>query len=280
MATVTWNDSAADGDLSNVANYSTGALPNNGDTFIIAQGVTPIQLGLTALAAITLAVFQVTEGYKGQYIGSDTAAMSISTITSFLFKASPNLVYAKFTAPVTKATVDGTGAGQFIVAGNTWALLQACSQGVIQIATDSTVTALTTGGNVRAFARPKGSGAGFTTLEIGAGSLLETERDVVNGGTALCDGTLVFKSTATLAGTSVLTLTSRGVALLKSLGVTYNKIKAFAGSKVDPTGMTRDSILSTLIRHRGANVIRKSGGVGLTITTEEVLGGDDPLFLK
>lgn len=54
-------------DLSNVSNYSTGALPSNGDTLIVEKRSASFTTGLTALSGIALDTLVVRDSFTGSF---------------------------------------------------------------------------------------------------------------------------------------------------------------------------------------------------------------------
>lgn len=128
MAVVRWL--GVDGDLSNTANYSTGALPSAGDSLQISQGSISITTGLTALAAIALSGLLITNGFTGN-IGTNGTSIELlvnnATVGTIYIAMGGSYIYAKITSynvtgPVTKdITVGSTGSGTFYLTAGSFA---------------------------------------------------------------------------------------------------------------------------------------------------------------
>ena len=107
MATNNWIDANNDGDPSNTANWSLGALPVATNDVIIDRGFNPI-LGYDATTAwgVGLNSLTVTSGFQGGYIGGTNPLLfKMGSSKNIDIQASPNLAKVNI------------GAGS----GNTWA---------------------------------------------------------------------------------------------------------------------------------------------------------------
>lgn len=129
MANVRWL--GVDGNLANTANYSTGALPANGDGMIFDAGAIDITSNLTALSAINLRSWTVTTGFKGN-MGASGQSIVInvngadSYTDSFIsVSMAGQFIYASVTFIRTGAvgyfTIGSTGPGAFYLTGGTFA---------------------------------------------------------------------------------------------------------------------------------------------------------------
>lgn len=246
MATVRWL--GVDGDLSNTANYSTGALPSAGDDFIIAQGAISITSNLTALSAIALKSWSVTPGFTGN-IGASGQSIVIlanhATTDAIRVSMGGSFIYASITFAVTGSvgymTIGSTGNGTFYLTGGTFAneILAGGTSGRIVVLSGVTMGDVYTAGAsvdvtpafTNAFLMGGSSNvfrADVTTINLGANTSLTLE------------GSGVDVTTANLYGGSRLILNNGGA----TAGV-ITTANAFPGSYV-ANGGKYDNTITTL----------------------------------
>jgi hypothetical protein len=114
MAVVIWDGSAADGDFTNTANWSTGSNPTTGDHVWFNTGSESVTTGLTP-SLVTYASFNVTNDYTG-LIGTEASFLTINSTLVNIGGGSGagsqriNLNLGTVTSTVKITSSNGTGA--------------------------------------------------------------------------------------------------------------------------------------------------------------------------
>jgi len=272
MATVRWL--GVDGDLSNTANYSTGALPSADDDFVIAQGSISITSGLTALSAIALRSWSVTPGFTGN-IGTNGTSIVIlanhANTTAIRVSMGGAYIYASMTFAVTGSvgsiTIGSTGNGTFYYTGGTFAneLFVGGSTGRCVIGSGVTM------GDVYSAGASMDVTPAFTNAFLmgGGNNVLRADVTTVNLGTnttLTLEGSGVDVTTANLYGGSRLILNNGGA----TAGV-ITTANAFPGSYI-ANGGKYDNTITTLNQWAGSTQVLQAANAKTTATTTTPVG--------
>jgi len=272
MATVRWL--GVDGDLSNTANYSTGALPSADDDFIIAQGSISITSGLTALSAIALRSWSVTPGFTGN-IGSNGTSISIlanhANTTQIRVSMGGSYIYASMTFAVTGSvgsiTIGSTGNGTFYYTGGTFdnELLVGGSSGRVVVGSGVTM------GDVYSAGASMDVTPAFTNAFLmgGGNNVIRADVTTVNLGTntsLTLEGSGVDVTTANCYGGSRLILNNGGA----TAGV-ITTANAYPGSYI-ANGGKYDNTITTLNQWAGSTQVLNQPNAKTTATTTTPVG--------
>jgi len=274
MAVVRWL--GVDGDLSNTANYSTGALPSAGDSLQISQGSISITTGLTALSAIALSGLLITNGFTGN-IGTNGTSIELlvnnATAGTIYIAMGGAYIYAKITSynvtgPVTKdITVGSTGSGTFYLTAGSFANCKFVGGSTGRCVIGSGVTM----GDVYSAGASIDVTPAFTTciLNGGGSSVLRADVTTVTlGANTACtlEGTGVDVTTINCHGGSRLILNNGGA----TAGV-ITTANAYPGSYI-ANGGKYDNTITTLNAWVGSTQVLQQASSKTTATTTTPVG--------
>jgi hypothetical protein len=185
MATRTWTDGGADGDWSNTANWSGGAVPVDGDDVVIGDTTRAITAGLNQ-AGVDLASLKITGGAS---IGSSSTPLTIGVSGTLTWSGTGSYIKIKAdtTDGITRAVIQPTGGGTAYLSGGTFDQVEGGS-GLVDIdATAVVTTALGAGAGwsiaynatgITTFTLAKGTATtkrSIGTADVGPGALLVTQ---------------------------------------------------------------------------------------------------------
>lgn len=285
MSLIRWISTSST-DVSATANYSTGAIPVNGDTLILdGTGTANLLLNLNTFAAVTFAAIYIDQANACQ-IGSISAA-GVATY----FQHASAAVYI------------GGNTGQGSPTGSTLILLDSgstsCAVAVYDSASSSAAnpylppiqlkgTAITldqTGGNVAIAARGTETSTLVSgTIAKGNGKSVSTPNLYLGQGvtvTALtmAAGTVLNRATPTIAAATINggTYTYTGTGAHTALNTGFNGICYYSGTgtvtalanagQFDRTQDGRTMTLTATTLYRGAKFYLDNGKAGSTIRT-------------
>lgn len=247
-------------DLSDTASYSSGALPNDGDTLEFREGSQAITAGLTGLVGKDLAAVRFLPGFKGT-VGApgSVAVFKVSSGSTATLEINSGGAYINVAAH----TVDGIdnmivrpNSGSVNIGGTGTIASLKCHSSNVFILAGAVVTALA---NYGAVIDADLNATGFTTALIQAGSL-NCKRAVT---TLTVDGIGV---TRVLNAVAVTTANLRGNGLLnyRSTG-TLGTCNMDGASVFTPSGALTNVTLTTLnINSALARFYEKVGSISCT----------------
>lgn len=261
MADVTFT--GTNGVLTTGTNWSTGALPSNGDNAIVDAGTADLTGDLTA---INLASFRLTPGWKGTNFGTAGTPVSIQATTVDL-NFSPNCRIAHVgpgASTIATLRCVNTGAAQLIVSGaGTVTELQGGPSGSIYVDVTACATVKTSRSRIIATA----SGTAFTTAKVGRQGSLDTKRSIT---TADVDGFLRLTNTA-VSATAV--VNNGGTYNHQSSGKAGDTIlEVKDGGTFTAAGATQGFTIDVLAKWYGANVQEQGDGISIIISSRVPVG--------
>lgn len=256
MASTAWTGGADDGNWSTAGNWNPN-VPINTNDVTIGVGYVGITAGLNQ-SAVTAATLTITDNYKGDRIGSDSAALQFNT-SGICQVASRTMRYCKLSGSfVTLKCLGMYSGGSLLLSGSGMTTLELGMGGYCEVADDTNVATLRMAGSMGCMIGAD-STANDLTADISRASTLRIKRRLT---IATIGGRVSIEDAGAISGSSpVVKVEAGGVLNLASTGTFSGTIELKPGSTLSYDGARANIDLSsmTIRRYPDSKIIPATG---------------------